>query len=298
MDWRSIAIFLANRVNKPLVLLDALGKIRLISLSMQQILGWQEDDIVGRPWQQACVPHDLAHEGSRWLSLALRGVTVERTCEVVTWGGERLLLDVDIALVGAAPEHGIAIVVESVTPKQQVAPHSDTEDVDYEIAVDADTFGELHKVVRTHSTQTLPPGSTLKCFELLRLRKTPCEDCPVLRASADSWPRTVIRNSTPLGGFSVVTATKMSGHVAHVSVRAVSEATLTAIRKARLNDLAERVHLTQQEQLVLSAIVDGQSTDDIARTLDIRPRTVRFHQVNLQRKLGVTCRADLLRLLL
>lgn len=50
--------------------------------------------------------------------------------------------------------------------------------------------------------------------------------------------------------------------------------------------------LTQREQEVLSSMSDGQSATRIARTMGISERTVRKHQENIYRKLGVQDRLE------
>jgi DNA-binding NarL/FixJ family response regulator len=47
---------------------------------------------------------------------------------------------------------------------------------------------------------------------------------------------------------------------------------------------AAPVHLTPRERLVLAQVVEGLSSKEIARALDLSPRTVEFHRANLLRK--------------
>ena len=54
-------------------------------------------------------------------------------------------------------------------------------------------------------------------------------------------------------------------------------------------------NLTPREQSVLAAIVEGFSSKEIARSLDISPRTVEFHRANLLKKCGAKNTADLVR---
>jgi DNA-binding NarL/FixJ family response regulator len=44
------------------------------------------------------------------------------------------------------------------------------------------------------------------------------------------------------------------------------------------------VNLTPRERLVLAQVVDGLSSKEIARALELSPRTVEFHRANLLRK--------------
>ena len=47
---------------------------------------------------------------------------------------------------------------------------------------------------------------------------------------------------------------------------------------------AARVYLTPREHLVLARVVEGLSSKEIARALDLSPRTIEFHRANLLRK--------------
>lgn len=66
----------------------------------------------------------------------------------------------------------------------------------------------------------------------------------------------------------------------------------------RVARLAQKIKLTPREAEILELLCLGQNFEDIARTLSIRPRTVKFHQENLLRKTGVSSRVELFRKLL
>ena len=54
-------------------------------------------------------------------------------------------------------------------------------------------------------------------------------------------------------------------------------------------------HLTPKEGLILAEIVRGSSSKEVARALDISPRTVEFHRANLLKKFGAKNTAELVR---
>jgi DNA-binding NarL/FixJ family response regulator len=54
-------------------------------------------------------------------------------------------------------------------------------------------------------------------------------------------------------------------------------------------------NLTPREQVILAAIVAGLSSKEIARTLEISPRTVEFHRANVLDKCEAKNTADLVR---
>jgi DNA-binding CsgD family transcriptional regulator len=54
-------------------------------------------------------------------------------------------------------------------------------------------------------------------------------------------------------------------------------------------------HLTPRELLILAEIVKGHSSKEVARALEISPRTVEFHRANLLKKFGAKNTAELVR---
>ena len=68
--------------------------------------------------------------------------------------------------------------------------------------------------------------------------------------------------------------------------------------KGMARDIARRslsgsTKMTPRERRVLAAIVVGHSSKEVARALDISPRTVEFHRANLLRKFHAKNTADL-----
>jgi DNA-binding NarL/FixJ family response regulator len=63
-----------------------------------------------------------------------------------------------------------------------------------------------------------------------------------------------------------------------------------------VRDLTDPLHdLTARERQVFSLVVAGFSTVEVARQLDVSPRTVETHRAHLSRKLGARSAADLVR---
>jgi DNA-binding CsgD family transcriptional regulator len=82
-----------------------------------------------------------------------------------------------------------------------------------------------------------------------------------------------------------------------ISVRAITQSQFTALRDARLRELAGRARLSEREREVLTLLVSGAPLDEIATQIGIGLRTVKFHQSNVLNKLGADSRADLARLI-
>lgn len=67
---------------------------------------------------------------------------------------------------------------------------------------------------------------------------------------------------------------------------------------ARVSELGRRAKLTSRELQVLELLCLGESVGEIAEALDIRPRTVKFHQENILKKTGIGSRLELFKVLL
>ena len=59
--------------------------------------------------------------------------------------------------------------------------------------------------------------------------------------------------------------------------------------------LVSQLDLTPKERLILAEVVKGHSSKEVARALDISPRTVEFHRANLLKKFGAKNTAELVR---
>ena len=68
--------------------------------------------------------------------------------------------------------------------------------------------------------------------------------------------------------------------------------------KQRVTDLARNTKLTTREAEILELLCLGSAPEEIAQQLQIRPRTVKFHQENVLRKTGAATRIELFRRLI
>jgi DNA-binding CsgD family transcriptional regulator len=111
------------------------------------------------------------------------------------------------------------------------------------------------------------------------------------------WPRTAVRRSAVRAdAFEVITADAVDTGAVRVSVRVISDRALEAIQSERTDALAAKARLTDREREILTYLLIGHSLDDIASTLKLSRRTVKFHQGNILQKLGADSRTDLIRL--
>lgn len=298
MDWVSLAYLLAERSDKPLVLLDKSARVQMFSGAMERTLGWRRYEVEGRCWVEACVPPETTEVARKWLADALRGALRNYECEVVTPDGQRVLLSLEMSLIGRGREQGLLLTVQSVASSPSTLDTTPCPDLNYEILTGARDFGTLQKIscVGAQGKQGLEPPR--RCFEALHGRKEPCPDCPASNTSVEAWPRISVRRKEKAEGFEVVIAEAVDPMVVRVNVRSISEKMLTVIHEAKIKELALRAKLSDRERAVLRYLVMGRSLEDIGKILDVAVRTVKFHQANVLEKLGADSRMDLVRLVI
>jgi DNA-binding CsgD family transcriptional regulator len=139
-----------------------------------------------------------------------------------------------------------------------------------------------------------------KCYRQLYDRDSPCDGCPVgrLGEAAGSTATDVVVHPTQRR-LDVVHATRLeTGGPVRVTTWPVDEALLGRLFGARVQWLSAEKGLSAREHAVLELLLMGRSAAEIAVVLDISPRTAKYHQRNVQRKLGAESRQDLLRVVL
>jgi PAS domain S-box-containing protein len=291
MDWLAVASALGERSAQPTVLLDGDGRVRLMNAAFERLLGWSRMEAEGTPWDSVS-----GSDGTRWLEQAMRGALRSLDASATTRAGVRLVLRLELAIVGRPGNHGLLLAVTDAAPAEPEARPQD--DCDYEISFDRD-FGRLRWYKSGGKTaQVVSPGAT--CFSALYGRSKPCDDCPA-RSDGQPWPRTMARRLDQGPGsaqFEVIAAEKLSASTVRLSRRLVSESALDAIQQAKLQKVVLEAGLSERERDVLHYLLMGRSVGDIATVLQITPRTVKYHQANVLRKVGADSRADLTRFFL
>jgi PAS domain S-box-containing protein len=303
MDWQAIASILGERTEKPLVLLDRAGRVQLVNRAMEKVLGWSRFEIEGQYWADTVAPPDRLQIETRWIAEALRGAFHDYETTVMAKSGSLLAIHLDLALVGRGTEQALLATVRRVRAIEPfpTRPH---DDLDYDISVAGEDFGQLLRMTAHGESLPLPDGDR-RCFVLFYDLPGPCHDCPVLRASIEQAPQTTIRPTPPPPGndargehrFEVITATPLDKTAVRLRIRTISESTLGAIHEAKMQRIAEKGSLSEREYAVLRSLLMGRSIEDIAGDLEITPRTVKYHQANVLQKVGADSRVDLLRLI-
>jgi DNA-binding CsgD family transcriptional regulator len=98
--------------------------------------------------------------------------------------------------------------------------------------------------------------------------------------------------------FRVVTTHVIDRATLRVTVRCLDSLLLQDLIDAKVARVAEAHGLSGREQQVLHLLLRGRGAEEIATMLEIAPRTVKFHQANVLRKLDAQSRLDLLRVIL
>jgi PAS domain S-box-containing protein len=294
MDWQSIATLIAERSNRPLILLDRASRVRMVTGAVEQALGWRRYEVEGRSWAEVFAPPELAEAARRWLAQAMRGALAQYECEACSRNGQRLLLTLDMALVGRGIKQGLLVTVREISTVHTHATDLASRDIDYRIVATATEFGALEEISGVGQAIDARRLAQGVCFDVLYGRSSPCEDCPV-RLDGE-WPRTAVRRlGERASSFQILTAEPSGKTSVRVSVRLIAEASLVAIHDARIAALADKAHLTERERDILHYLLLGRSLDDIATLLELSRRTVKFHQGNVLQKLGADSRTDLIR---
>jgi DNA-binding CsgD family transcriptional regulator len=289
MDWSAVASLVAERGNLPAILLNARGEVLLVAPAAREALGGRSGDI-GVDWIGTYVAPRAA-DSTRWLlGKATAGALRKLEVEVTTETGTAMAL-FDTRPIGGTGESAVLLVLERLTP---VEPPEAMSDYDYEVReISSGGF----RLVPVPQVRLSNPNEGGKCHEILHGRATPCPGCPLSGGSAASNENVKVDSRSPQD-YVLTRATPLDGDGARVSVRRLSTASLSAMMQARIDELAARAGLSARERSIFRYLMGGRAVDEIAIALDIKPRTVKFHQANVLQKLGADSRTDLMRLVL
>lgn len=296
IDWLAIARTFAERASARVAVLDRAGRVQLASQDFAAALGTQRGVLEGRLWTTACFASHQRPAAQRALDRAWSAPVHQQSLAALGADGSSIELTFDADTVGARREPALLITITAVRAAPLAAVALGADDFDYEVSTSVGQLGLLQRVVRVGAAPQLIEHGR-RCYEVLHGRQTPCTDCPVLGPSAGTGDRTAVRPMEQVrGAFEIVRAEQLSPSAAHVSVRRMDKNTLSALREARIRDVAERFELSSRERDVLGALLGGLAFEDIAEQLGIGVRTVKFHQANILQKVGADSRSDLLRL--
>lgn len=289
-DWIALAAHALDLHGKPVVVLDAERVVRGWNTAAEALLGRARADAIGRAWTEVrgevSAPTDT-------LEQAVAQGRREATSNFVGEGGGELSLRVSLATLG---EGRSAMTVVTIVDHRPVhaSPSIPHGDVGYSVSLSPSDRWVL-RAVRGRMPPNVRLGESI-CYEVLQRRTSPCPGCPVQTLDAGETRTAVLASGH---GHEPVRLLSARAGEEQVDVESweVDDATLWALVEAKVKLLARRADLSTREQDVLLWLLRGRSPQDVATLLGIAPRTVKFHQANVLRKLGAESRADLLRLI-
>lgn len=297
MDERlDVASALLEWVSQPALVLLEDGRVWDLNGAMQSLLGLDRVKTSGMDVTELCQPLGPA----RALTDALRrGAEEGGQEEVELWAASGRVLRVELATTPTTVDGRPAILVVVHEDPHQGEDDEGTRDLHYEVSVRPDSRGRLLRVVDVGG-ESLPLLGDERCYERLGGREEPCPGCPLFRAEGPlpEAARFVMPASSATRSIRVVTVRRLSQESYALHQCDVRPPLLGDLIRARLCQLADGGGLSPRERNVLRELLEGKRLEDIGARLGIGARTVKFHQANVLRKLGVPSRHALFRLLL
>lgn len=282
MAWDIVAHLLAERGEVPALLVSDQAEASLVTPAAERALGLAAHQLLGAGWLEVLVSSEQL-ASARWqLQLAQAGAARNITIGVTTGMGPALAR-FEARLVGRSG--WTLLVLEDLALRPAV---SISGDYDYEVSCHADRAPQLRKTYRLGVAAQATSGD---CFRVLHGASAPCSSCPL----DERAPLQAVRRDELT--FELLSANAAAEGLMRISVRAITQSQFTALRDARLRELAARARLSEREREVLTLLVSGAPLDEIASQIGIGLRTVKFHQSNVLNKLGADSRADLARLI-
>lgn len=168
----------------------------------------------------------------------------------------------------------------------------DTDARDYVVRASGESRGRLLSVDGDPSAA----GVGERCFERFFAASEHCHGCPVFDESprAERWA--VVKHCARGHFLELVRVKPVGARALSVRTQHIDDAITRAIVRTKLDCICDDARLTERERQILRLLLVGEDSSQVAKRLSISDRTVRFHQTNLMRKLGVDARSELTRL--
>lgn len=289
-DWNAIAAHALDLLPSPTAVIDGDGLVRGWNAALENLAGRPRREVIGRSWVE--VRGDVDDPRSEPLEQAIAKGRREATSLLRTADDRRLSLRLAISRLGEGKGQ-LAIVTIVAHHPADAAAAATGGDLTYEVsAVYADRWmlrGARGRAVDGKAREGL-------CYEALQRRSSPCPGCPAIAITPGETRSAVIPSGNGHEPVRLVAARGEDG-VVRLHSWDVDDPTLWALVETKVKLLAARSDLSAREQDVLLWLLRGRTPQDVATLLGIAPRTVKFHQANVLRKLGAESRADLLRLI-
>jgi len=303
--WEAAGRVALERDRHPVTVLNPQGRILFCNSAMAALTGWTSSEIAGQQWGSVFGAPNPPDESSSnpaptsplFDALPRGSRKAELPC--TTRWGESLTLEVELMPLGG--DDGAQIMCSVVNVRQKLPDRPRFMGSASWFELDGGQGPDFGRVQRAWygSTRDKDDPKAQFCSDLHEGSERMCADCPARAARDQGGVHTVIKSSKENPrSFRVITAKKLDDQSIGLSVAPVEESLLSQLLSAKVQALATQGGLSERECAVLDLLLMARSLDDIGAALGISARTVKYHQRNIQRKLGAESRLDLTRLIL
>ncbi len=294
--------YLVAREPRPSVVLDDQLKIVFANPAFCAMGAWPDASaLVGNAWHLADDDQPLREGVERCLRQGFAGPVHSQTIPIVSRTGAQLTVDVELLPFTYNERFQMLAIVRKIIDEPTRFPRFNPSSRYYEFeAAPGTNFWKL-KLIWTSGNDLESHPNGPKCYQSIHGRSEPCEGCPILKLQVERQEGVTV---IPSGGdrdastFDIVHFKPMGPTTMGVHVTTISEDIVSKIASAKIDVLALRSGISQRERSVLDLLLLGRTMGDIAMVLQISVRTVKYHQRNIQQKLGADSRFDLARILL
>jgi len=295
MDWEQTISQRAQA--QPALVVDRARRVRFVNAAMQDLLGWRPDELLGRGWMGTCVPPRDRSSVQQLVAEGLSGVAKTGEMALVNRDGLRLVIRAALSRETFGRARALVVVAQDV--REASGPTLPTWDCACDVSRAAETLGTVTALRFLDLSRDATPyiGKPLGAL-LSELGCTAVEraTAALLDPQRSELVHVVLPDTDH--AFCVISGRATNEQEVRITVRYVDAQLLPAIVEAKVKRVAETSGLSDRERQVLQLLLRGRGLEDIAATLEIAPRTVKFHQANVLQKLGADSRLDLLRVVL
>jgi PAS domain S-box-containing protein len=298
MDWEPIVTHIAS--THPALVVDGARRVRFANASMEELLGWNANELTERGWVATCVPQSDRSTVRKLVADGLSGSATEGDVPLVTRAGKRLTIRAGLSVEGHGRSRALVLFARDLAADDD-APGTagDTCDCMVDLSRSPGRSGRVVALAfldpaRETSTWLGRPFEAF--FEATGSSAAVRAVGEVIAGHSDRSDQVLIAEADD--AFRVVAARVVDEKTVRVVVRCLDVRILPDLVEAKMARVAEARGLSERERQVLQLLLRGRGAEDIATMLEIAPRTVKFHQSNVLQKLGADSRLDLLRVVL
>ncbi|MEW5738642.1 MAG: helix-turn-helix transcriptional regulator [Myxococcota bacterium] len=220
---------------------------------------------------------------------------------VVTPRHSSRVVDLALELEAAPPSRAVLVRVVNVQPRRQGLPVGPVAGRTYDVSISS------RRILRAAPplSESELSDADAPCYRQLFGASHECRGCPVASLEGASARSACVVVPTPGEGahrcgqpWAVLAySERIDGKTVRVTYVPVDQSLYSALVDRRIDSLVENPALTTREREVLRFILNCADEAELASRLGVSTRTVKFHQMNLLRKLKLDSKAALFALL-